>query len=492
MIGSTGSSSISRTTKSVGITRFPTFNGRSFRIPIGYLIDLSARTKEILVFLKLVRPNFLEIVRGIKLTLAPRSTRHLSKYKGSSRNRTNDSKNNGTPPIDSRIGSPDLAPDSNTYTPVDDPSRGNRSTRNAPGSHEQSNSRSTNARFEALATQGPRIEQANNEFSPGIQRNLFGEPSHAARPSGHEIQHPPNVSPFAGHLYGARGPTPIYGTPPFGRPAAETNFGGPSAYDVATAAPTARDYEFEKMRQELSDMSSRVHEAISAAPEIGRVLREAHIVPFTTYITRFYIPHPGKITFPNLLTTGMDTTTGLLGVFFSGMLRRFVDRRDKLPRTFCLLISVSPSAVKLHFFSFAFFKLPCALILLPIKTEYRSPVAFELVDAVTNARIVSGPLSSSRVEIVPLHGDFTEETWTVDGFKGNILKQHVEKRPLLTGDLIVTLKNDIGEITENVGFTDNSSWTRSGKFRLDAKLTRDGAMEAKSEPFGCKDRGKCK
>ncbi|CAN8277161.1 unnamed protein product [Cochlearia groenlandica] len=126
-----------------------------------------------------------------------------------------------------------------------------------------------------------------------------------------------------------------------------------------------------------------------------------------------------------------------------------------------------------------------------IETEERTAVAFELVDAVTNARIVSGPLSSSRVEIVPLDGDFTEETWPVDGFKRNILKQREGKRPLLTGDLTVTLTNGVGEIPENVGFTDNSSWTRSGKFRLGAKLTGGGAVEAKSEPFGCKDqRGK--
>lgn len=92
---------------------------------------------------------------------------------------------------------------------------------------------------------------------------------------------------------------------------------------------------------------------------------------------------------------------------------------------------------------------------------------------------------------MPLNGDFTEESWTVEGFKRNILKQREGKRPLLTGDITVTLKEGVGVIAGDVAFTDNSSWTRSRKFRLGARLT--GAVEARSEAFGCKDqRGECK
>lgn len=128
-----------------------------------------------------------------------------------------------------------------------------------------------------------------------------------------------------------------------------------------------------------------------------------------------------------------------------------------------------------------------------IVAEDGSPLMIELVDASTNARVVSGPLSSSRVELVPLDGDFTEESWTVEGFKRNILKQREGKRPLLTGDLTVTLENGVGVIAGDVAFSDNSSWTRSGKFRLGARLTGDGAVEARSRVFGCKDqRGECK
>ena len=106
---------------------------------------------------------------------------------------------------------------------------------------------------------------------------------------------------------------------------------------------------------------------------------------------------------------------------------------------------------------------------------------------------MAGPLSSSRVEIVPLNADFTEESWTVDVFKGYIEKQREGKRPLLTGDLTVTLKDGVGVITGVVTFSDNSSWTRSKKFRLGAKLTGGGAVEARSEAFKVKDqRGECK
>ncbi|ESQ32204.1 hypothetical protein EUTSA_v10005593mg, partial [Eutrema salsugineum] len=123
-----------------------------------------------------------------------------------------------------------------------------------------------------------------------------------------------------------------------------------------------------------------------------------------------------------------------------------------------------------------------------VEAENGSPVAVELVDAVTNVRVSSGPLSSSRVEIVPLNADFTEESWSVDVFKRYILKQREGKRPLLTGDLTLTLKNGVGVIAGVVAFTDNSSWMRSKKFRLGARLTGGGAVEARSEAFKCKDQ----
>ncbi|KAF3564481.1 hypothetical protein DY000_02011258 [Brassica cretica] len=123
-----------------------------------------------------------------------------------------------------------------------------------------------------------------------------------------------------------------------------------------------------------------------------------------------------------------------------------------------------------------------------IETKDGSPVAIELVDAATNARVVSGPLSSSRVEIVPLKAHFTEESWTVDEFKRYIEKQREGKPPLLTGDVTITLENGVGVIAGDVSYSDNSSWTRSQKFRLGARLTGGGAVEARSEAFRCKDQ----
>ncbi|CAE6123103.1 unnamed protein product [Arabidopsis arenosa] len=117
-----------------------------------------------------------------------------------------------------------------------------------------------------------------------------------------------------------------------------------------------------------------------------------------------------------------------------------------------------------------------------------SPLVIELVDAATNARVSSGPFSSSRVELVPLDADSKEENGTVEGFKRTILKQREGRRPLLIGDLTVMLKNGVGVIAGDIAFSDNSSWTRSGKFRLGAKLTGDGAVEARSEAFRCRDQ----
>lgn len=94
---------------------------------------------------------------------------------------------------------------------------------------------------------------------------------------------------------------------------------------------------------------------------------------------------------------------------------------------------------------------------------------------------------------MPLKAQFTEESWTADVFKRYIEKQREAKRPLLTGDVTVRLENGVGVIAGDVSFSDNSSWTWSRKFRLGARLTGGGAVEARSEAFNCKDqRGECK
>jgi hypothetical protein len=78
-----------------------------------------------------------------------------------------------------------------------------------------------------------------------------------------------------------------------------------------------------------------------------------------------------------------------------------------------------------------------------------------------------------------------------------VVKEREGKRPLLTGDLQVTLKEGVGTLGELI-FTDNSSWIRSRKFRLGLKVASGCCediriREAKTDAFTVKDhRGECK
>ncbi|KAL0792430.1 hypothetical protein Bca101_063807 [Brassica carinata] len=208
---------------------------------------------------------------------------------------------------------------------------------------------------------------------------------------------------------------------------------------------------------------------------------------------------PHKLTFKKAVKKVMkDRLADQFMVKMENMLRKIV--REEVDRIIIqphLSSSLSPiersrsetSSLRSRF-KLRFINAPPSTIFTCAKIEAkdRSPIAFELVDTATNSRVVSGPLSSSRVEIVPLNADFTEESWTVDVFKGYIEKKREGKRPLLTGDLTVTLKNGFGVIAGVVTFSDNSSWTRSKRFRLGARLTGGGALEARSEAFKVKDQ----
>ncbi|KAF9625698.1 hypothetical protein IFM89_026278 [Coptis chinensis] len=123
-----------------------------------------------------------------------------------------------------------------------------------------------------------------------------------------------------------------------------------------------------------------------------------------------------------------------------------------------------------------------------------SIVEVALVDTLTDTVVLSGPESSAKVEIVVLEGDFElddDGSWTVEVFNNNIVKEREGKRPLLTGDCILNLKEGIGGIGD-LFFTDNSSWTRSRKFRLGARVVGDNydgirIREAMTESFVVKD-----
>ncbi|MQL99349.1 hypothetical protein Taro_032072 [Colocasia esculenta] len=128
-----------------------------------------------------------------------------------------------------------------------------------------------------------------------------------------------------------------------------------------------------------------------------------------------------------------------------------------------------------------------------IEDNENNPLRVILIDARRRSLPPVSLPSSVRVEIVALDGDFPgeRETWTGSEFERGIVKERTGKRPLLTGDILLTLRDSscaIGDLT----FTDNSSWIRSRHFRLGARLAPGSCpglkvKEAMTERFMVKD-----
>lgn len=130
-----------------------------------------------------------------------------------------------------------------------------------------------------------------------------------------------------------------------------------------------------------------------------------------------------------------------------------------------------------------------------VESEDSSPVKIVLFDTDANKIVSSGPYSSLKIQIVPLDGDFApddDEDWSPKDFEAKVIFARDGKRPLVTGDLVVVLKDGVGDLGE-VSFTDNSSWRRSRTFRLGAQaISKVRIREARSDPFQVKDhRGEC-
>ncbi|KAF5476861.1 hypothetical protein F2P56_003553 [Juglans regia] len=128
-----------------------------------------------------------------------------------------------------------------------------------------------------------------------------------------------------------------------------------------------------------------------------------------------------------------------------------------------------------------------------IEGDDYSNIQVALVDILTGQTVKSGSESSAKVEIVVLEGDFDgdeNENWTAEEFKNNIVREREGKKPLLTGDAFVNLKEGTGLVSE-ISFTDNSSWTRSRRFRLGARVVDNingtRVREAKTESFIVRD-----
>ncbi|XP_058226206.1 calmodulin-binding protein 60 B-like isoform X3 [Rhododendron vialii] len=129
-----------------------------------------------------------------------------------------------------------------------------------------------------------------------------------------------------------------------------------------------------------------------------------------------------------------------------------------------------------------------------VEGEQGAAIHIVLVDVNTGHVVISGNESSVKLDVVVLEGDFNnedDEGWIQEEFESHVVKEREGKRPLLTGDLQVTLKEGVGTLGE-LTFTDNSSWIRSRKFRLGLKVATgfcEGMRirEAKTEAFTVKD-----
>ncbi|KAK8488510.1 hypothetical protein V6N11_045073 [Hibiscus sabdariffa] len=129
-----------------------------------------------------------------------------------------------------------------------------------------------------------------------------------------------------------------------------------------------------------------------------------------------------------------------------------------------------------------------------VEGEQGAAIHVVLVDSKSGHVVTTGPEASVKLDVVVLEGDFSnedDEDWTQEEFDSHLVKEREGKRPLLTGDLQVTLKEGVGTLGD-LTFTDNSSWIRSRKFRLGLKVASgycEGlrVREAKTEAFTVKD-----
>ncbi|XP_030455603.1 protein SAR DEFICIENT 1-like [Syzygium oleosum] len=125
----------------------------------------------------------------------------------------------------------------------------------------------------------------------------------------------------------------------------------------------------------------------------------------------------------------------------------------------------------------------------------RSQLQIILVDTRGDQAVPPTLPSLIKVEIVVLDSDFPpgdRTNWTSEEFDRKIVRERQGKRPLLAGELSVTMRsNGVAAIGE-IELTDNSSWIRSRKFRLGARVSPGSYQgirirEAISEAFIVKD-----
>ncbi|KAJ1297524.1 hypothetical protein BS78_01G382700 [Paspalum vaginatum] len=169
------------------------------------------------------------------------------------------------------------------------------------------------------------------------------------------------------------------------------------------------------------------------------------------------------------------------------VLIRHIDSAHRLP----LQLKTSSKRYKLQFQG----NLPQTLFTgNRVEAESKQPLRLVLTDAATNQTVTSGPLSSMKVELLVLDGDFNADErleHTEKEFSESVVFEREGKRPLLSGEVIIVLEKGVASIRD-ISFTDNSSWIRSRKFRLGARMSRASSIEervqeAVSNPFLVKD-----
>ncbi|KAG6492513.1 hypothetical protein ZIOFF_047476 [Zingiber officinale] len=108
--------------------------------------------------------------------------------------------------------------------------------------------------------------------------------------------------------------------------------------------------------------------------------------------------------------------------------------------------------------------------------------------------LLTNYLRSPKVELLVLEGDFDSKdgNWSNQEFERKMVNPRPGKRPLLVGETTAYL-SDGSVAFPKVLFTDNSSWDKSGKFRIGARVVPGSyegprIKEAFTEPFRVKDR----
>ncbi|KAK7358268.1 hypothetical protein VNO77_00194 [Canavalia gladiata] len=127
-----------------------------------------------------------------------------------------------------------------------------------------------------------------------------------------------------------------------------------------------------------------------------------------------------------------------------------------------------------------------------------NPIQVVLVDKSGGQMVPTSLPYPIKLEIVVLDGEFpssasaNKESWTSEEFNNHIVKERTGRRPLLTGELIVTMRDGIAPFGD-IEFTDNSCWIRCRKFIIAVRVAPTGTnqtlriREAITEPFVVKD-----